>query len=192
METVRVDFSTGNQNGGFNINANSLLPGMDINSAQERNVIIESCMLEIMPNEFQYQLLIQLSATFTGIQTASHPFKLASSINPTRFHLDLCKLAQVAPDFLRCTSVANYPWIRVQIYTDNETGGFSCSGRITTRCRVLPQRSLQTAITVAATEEVPPASIPYPIPPTLTITQSGPEDSKPVTAGVPSQSNTTE
>jgi len=157
QDTVRIDFKSGAGNAAFNLSTADLLPGLDIDSAQERNVVVESCMLELMPTEFANQLLVQMSANYQIAQTPSHPFKLASSINPTRFYLDIVKLSKVAPGILKVFPVSNAPttFIRIQIYTDNEEGGFAATGRLTTKCRVLPQRSLLTAVPLAISEESP-------------------------------------
>ena len=113
-----------------------------MNSAIERVVVVEKITLEIMPNEFTDQLLIQLRTSLQD--SASDPFKLASSINPTKFTLDLVKLSKVIPAILFPVPVSNFAVCRVQSYTDADT--FQAYGRVTTRVRVLPQRSLLSTI----------------------------------------------
>ena len=149
QDTARISLTAGSSGGSFGLSIDKLLPSLAINSAQERIVVVEKITLEIMPNEFTDQLLIQLRSELSN--AASDTFKLASSINPTRFVLDLVKLSKVIPAILYPIAINNTVIARVQSYTDADT--FQAYGRITTRVRVLPQRSLLTTIPLFTEEE---------------------------------------
>ena len=156
QDTARISLTAGSAGGSFALQVDQLLPSLAINSSVERIVVFEKITLEIMPNEFTDQLLIQMRAD-TG-QAASEPFKLASSINPTKFVLDYRKLARVIPSILYPVRVNNFDVARVQAYTDADT--FQAYGRITSRVRILPQRSLLNTIPLFTLEESTPRDVP--------------------------------
>ena len=132
---------------GFTYAISGLLPSLNVNSVQERRVVVEKIVLEVMPNEFTDQILIQLqTGTFFGTGDSSMPFKLASSINPTIYTLDFLKLGRVIPSILRTVNLNDTSsFLRIQTYTDSDTA-IEVTGRITTYCRVMPQNSLTNPI----------------------------------------------
>ena len=139
-DTVRVQFSAGAPSGFFTFNITDIVPSLAIDSAVSRIVIVEHVMLEVLPNEVNDQLTVQMRTTLAN--AASHPFKVCSITRPTRFHLDFVKLSKVAPSVLFPIQILNTSSeiFRVQVYSDAQDIGLV--GRMTTRVRVLPQRSL--------------------------------------------------
>ena len=137
-DTVRVVINAGTSDAGISLTMADLLPSLNIAGTQERQVVLEHVTLEIMPNNFADQQLYQLRSTF--FDNASEPFRLASSINPTKFHLDYRKMAKWAPGVMFPQPVSATTVVRIQAYSEADT--FEASGRITTRGRVFPQRSL--------------------------------------------------
>ena len=142
-DTVRFSIQSGTGSIGTTLSTAELLPSLDINSVQERVIVVEEVLLEVMPNNFADQQLFQLrSSTFN---TASEAFRLASSINPTKFRLNFRTLARMAPAIMFPLPVSSdADVVRLQAYSDADT--FECSGRITTRVRLFPQRSLLTTV----------------------------------------------
>ena len=146
VDTVRAVFNVGQDNPAFNFESGDLLPGLQTSSTASRLIILEKVIFEMMPNNASDQVLAQVqtgqSVSTTG--TASEPFRLASSINPTRFVLDLIKLSKYCPQVLNATTVGNFAAARIQFYTD--AANLEVYGRITTVVRVLPQKSLVTPV----------------------------------------------
>ena len=101
--------------------------------------MLEHVTLEVMPNNFADQQLYQLRSTI--FDNASEPYRLASSINPTRFHLDYRRMARWAPGVMFPLPVSSSTNVlRIQAYS--EAQNFEALGRITTRVTIFPQRSL--------------------------------------------------
>ena len=141
-DTIKAEFNTGQGSGAFTFSAATLLPSLDVNEVRERRVIIQRIIFERMPAEFTDQLLVQLqTSSYYGTGDSTESFKLASSINPTRYELDFLKLGKVAPYVLRpCDISQTNSVLRVQVSSDADT--LSLYGRITTVVRVMPQNSV--------------------------------------------------
>ena len=138
-DTSRVIINAGTSDVGVTLTTADLLPSLNINSSQERQVVLEHVTLEVMPNNFADQQLYQLRSTI--FDNASEPYRLASSINPTKFHLDFRRMARWAPGVMFPVPVSSSTNVlRIQAYS--EAQNFEAVGRVTTRVTIFPQRSL--------------------------------------------------
>jgi len=147
QDTVRLELKTGTGNTAYTASIASLLPGLAEDAATDRLVVIERIILQMMPNNYRDQVMVQLQcpadlvgSVATG--AASETFKLASSINPTTFELNLRKLARIMPAVLTPIPISTSVSGLRMVFYSNEDATVEVVGRITTYVRVLPQKSL--------------------------------------------------
>lgn len=136
---------------GNGLAATFLLPIKDlVPSLNSRTVVFENVDIEIQPaieanttnGPIMANALFNDSFSGGGQATnllASGPFKLVSQVNPTRFRLDIRKLARHVPQILRpVNSDSEEAIVTFRVNRAlTETEDLSC--RITTTVRVFPQ-----------------------------------------------------